>query len=143
MKNKDIEFYYKYVGMNLEQFALFEEKFHSESSFEMNSEMQFSYDIAKRILSCKISVVLSQEKEIFLKAILDSHFLIKEESVNQLIQDNELIIPIDLLIQFASLNYGSLRGVIYAKSINTKLNSVIIPPVFLQDVIKKPLHVKL
>lgn len=136
---------FRYSKIALEQFAIFSENGPTASDdSQLNTQIQFSYDNSSRMICCRVSVVLSDKDMPVLKADLDSYFEIQPESIASLTAANERIIfEPPHLIQFASLCYGSLRGIIYAKTIQTPLCNFILPPIYFSDIMDKPFEVKL
>lgn len=132
---------YKYVKMELEQFAMFDENIkHDVGEIQFQTETSFSYDKEQHVLCNKIIVTFTRNSNIpLIKAIMNSYFLIHENSVKEITnkENNNVIFHKNLLIQFASLNYGSLRGVLFLKTLNTELSNYILPPLFFKDIIDK------
>lgn len=141
--DKNIEIIYKYCKIELEQFAILEENYPAEmSDTQIQTGVQFSYDLDQHIICCDTSVMLMQGDRTLLKTQLKSYFDIQPESVEALKEGDAIVFDEPLLIQFASLSYGSLRGVIYAKTINTPFNNFILPPVYFSSIIDKPFVVE-
>ncbi|MDE5651056.1 MAG: hypothetical protein K2O30_08050 [Duncaniella sp.] len=127
---------YKFGKMELTQFALFEENYrHDVSDVQFQTEVQFSFDKAQNVLCSKIVINAVQAEKPLIKAELKSFFAIKPESVEMLMSDGKILFAPALLTQFASLCYGSMRGVVYAKSMGTQLCSLILPPVYFGSLI--------
>lgn len=137
--NTDIEIIYRYCKIELEQFAILEETYQSDmDDTQIQTGVQFSYDQDQHIICCDTSVILLQGDKTLLKTQLKSYFDLQPESVEALKEDGAIVFDEPLLIQFASLSYGSLRGVIYAKTLNTPFNNFILPPVYFSSIIDKP-----
>ena len=129
---------YKYNKMELEQFAMFEENCNPEpKEVQFQTEAQFSYDTDNYILCSKIIVNMSAQEKPLVKAELKSYFNLLPESVESLRKDGRITFAPPLLVQFASLCYGSIRGVIFTKTMGTPLNSFIVPPVYFGNLIDK------
>lgn len=79
----------------------------------------------------------SQDSRVFLESELQTFYSIDKESIEGMTNGNELVVPRGLLCQFASLAYGSYRGVLYMKTLNTPMNNLILPPLYLDEVIKE------
>ena len=60
------------------------------------------------------------------------------ESVASMIEDDCVVLPTNLMTQFASLGYGSMRGVIYAKTMGTPFENIILPPNDVQNIFTVP-----
>lgn len=129
---------YRFSKMELEQFAMFEENCNPEpKDVQFQTEAQFSYDTDNYILCSKIIVNMSAQEKPLVKAELKSYFNLLPESVENLRKDGRITFAPPLLVQFASLCYGSIRGVIFTKTMGTSLNSFIVPPVYFGNLIDK------
>lgn len=129
---------YRFNKMELEQFAMFEENCNPEpKEVQFQTEAQFSYDTDNYILCSKIIVNMSAQEKPLVKAELKNYFDLLPESVESLRKDSRIMFAPPLLVQFASLCYGSIRGVIFAKTMGTPLNSFILPPVYFGNLIDK------
>lgn len=130
---------YKYAKIELEQFAMFEENIkHEINEIQFQTETMFRYDKEQHVLCSKICVTFTKSNAPLIKAIINSYFLIHEDSIKEITsEDNRIIFPSSVLVQFASLNYGSLRGVIFLKTVNTELANYILPPVFFNEIINE------
>lgn len=123
------EILYQFICMELVQFATFEDCYvENDEDIEITNKFQFSYNFDENVMCCTSSVILSKENRIFLKADLASYFSIEPSSAESLKESEDFIAPAELLAQFASLTYGSIRGVIFAKTMGTALNNIILPP---------------
>ena len=129
---------YKYTKMELEQFAMFEENVLSEDKeIQFQTGVQFSFDAANNILCSKVIVTVSQESSPIMKIDLNNFFDISPESIANLRQEGKVVFPPPILVQFASLGYGSIRGIMYVKTMGTPLNTLILPPVYFGNIIDK------
>lgn len=129
---------YKYAKIELEQFAMFEENLLPEmSEVQFQTEVQFSFDKKNLVLCSKIVVTASQVEKPVMKADLRSFFEITSESIKMLRQEKKIMFPPQLLVQFASLCYGSMRGVIHVKTMGSPLNVFILPPIYFGNLIDK------
>lgn len=123
------EILYQFINMDLIQFATFVENYMDDGQdIEVANKFRFSYDFEENVMCCTVSVTLSKENGILLKADLASYFGIEPDSAEAMKSHEGLIAPADLLAQFASLAYGSVRGVVFAKTIGLPLNNLILPP---------------
>lgn len=130
---------YKYAKIELEQFAMFEDCLNKEQhKIQLQTEAQFQYDKEQSVLCSKITVTFLIGASPLMKAVANSYFLIHKDSINNITDENGLItFPKQILIQFASLNYGSLRGMIHLKTEGTRLANYILPPIFFNEIITK------
>jgi hypothetical protein len=129
---------YRFSKMELEQFAMFEENCNPEpKEVQFHTEAQFSYDKDNYILCSKIIINMASQEKPLVKAELKSYFNLSPESVENLRKDGRIVFAPHLLVQFASLCYGSIRGVIFAKTIGTPINNYVLPPVYFANLIDK------
>lgn len=130
---------YKYAKIELEQFALFEDSLNKgQHKIQLQTEAQFQYDKEQHVLCSKITVTFLTGESPLMKAVANSYFLIAEESIKHITDAHgSITFPKQVLIQFASLNYGSLRGMIHLKTVGTKLANYILPPMFFNEIITK------
>lgn len=132
---------YKFVKMDLVQFATFAEGYKLEDAeIEFFNQFQFAYNFEEHLVLCKTISEISKEKKLLLKADIDCTFKIEEKSAESLENDTEAILPPILLAQFGSLAYGSLRGALYVKTIGTPFNSIILPPNDIFSIFIEPQH---
>lgn len=135
---------YKFIKMDLTQFSPELERFDSSNeSVGIETNFNFSFNKTERILKCVINLTFIQDNQPFLKCELQTFFEISKESIEELTSENLVVFPKGLLCQFASLAYGSFRGVIYMKTINTNISNLILPPMYLSEVIKGDMKVEL
>ena len=114
-----------------------------DPSVGIETNFNFSFNKSEGILKCATNLTFIQNNQVFLKSELQTFFEIIKESIDELTNENVITIPRGLLCQFASLNYGSFRGVIYMKAINTTLSNLILPPMYLDEVIKDDMKIHL
>lgn len=133
---------YRFSGMELAQFAMFEENCGDGlSEVRFLTEAQFSYDKGNHTLCSTITVNMSNGEKPLVKAELKSIFDIQPDSIEGLRRDGRITFAPPLLVQFASLCYGSIRGVIFAKTMGTPVGNLILPPVYFGNLIDKGLEV--
>lgn len=120
---------FKFVKMDLVQFATFTDVLKAgDAEIEIFNRFQFAYNFEDHLVLCKTIIELSKQEEILLKAEFDCIFKIEQESASAIETGTDATIPQGLLAQFASLSYGSLRGVIHIKAVGTPFSNFILPP---------------
>lgn len=135
---------YKFIKLELTQFATFEEGYVEDNAeIEIVNKFQFAYNFEDSLICCTTSVMITKEADIVLKADLNSYFKLDSQSIEVLKDGNAIVIPVELLAQFASLSYGSMRGVIYAKTMESPLNKIVLPPNDLRTVFHSSLRFEL
>ena len=133
------QIFYRFIKLELTQFAIFEsDNIDDEKPLELSSSFQFAYSYYDDVVCCATTVVITKGNSPIMKAELKSYFNIMSESVASMIEDDCVVLPTNLMTQFASLAYGSMRGVIYAKTMGTPLEKIILPPNDVQNIFTVP-----
>ena len=131
---------FKFLKMDLTQFAIFVDNYPIETQkLGVCYRFQFAYNFEEHLVLCKTIIELSDNDKLVLKADLDCFFKIEEESAFAIEFNDEATLHPVLLVQLASLAYGSMRGVLYAKTLGTPLNNFILPPSEISPLLKDPL----
>lgn len=139
--NKGI--YYRFAGLELKQFATFENGYAEDSQeISISCKFTFAYNFSQHIVCCNNSVSIVKEGNVLVKAELDAYFAINPESIASISETDTVVLPSELQAQFASLTYGTMRGVIFAKTLGTPLNKIVLPPNDVQEVMKTPLRIQ-
>ena len=134
----DAPILFKFIKMDLTQFATFTDGFKSEDAeIEIFNRFQFAYNFEEHLVLCKTIIEISKEKKLLLKADLDSIFKIDVGSAPSIENETAAILPPGLLAQFASLAYGSMRGVLYFKTAGTPFCNFILPPNEVSSIFKE------
>lgn len=128
---------YRYRKIDLEQFAILsEDSIRTDEEVVFRTDLEFGYDKEHRLLSNKMTVTSTCGDNTLMKAVMTSYFEISDDSVTELTDENGRIVfdPMSL-VQFASLNYGSLRGALYIKTYGTNIQDIVLPPVYFHKII--------
>lgn len=129
---------YSFIKLDLAQFATFEtDHIDNETNLELSCSFQFAYS-PEHVVCCTTTVIIKRGNSPILKAGLDSYFKIQPDSVVSLTEDDYVVLPTFLMTQFASLGYGTMRGLIYAKTMGTNLENIILPPNDVQNIFITP-----
>lgn len=135
--------YYRFANLALRQFATFEDSYtEDDREIEVSCKFTFAYNFARNIICCTNSVSIAKNGDMLVKAALDAYFAINPQSAASISEGDAIVLSPELQAQFASLTYGTMRGVIFAKTIGTPLNKVVLPPNDLLEVMKKPLCIQ-
>ena len=131
------KYYYRFRNVSVELFDRKEEFYSSGNSMDFDANVAFNFRKEENLLRCKFTIIVSQSKEEILKTVLVCDFEIKDESIKEATQENgSIIFSKSLLIQLASLNYGTLRGVLVERLRGSKMASIILPPLYVESIIK-------
>ncbi len=107
---------FSFIKLDLVQFATFEADYiDDEMPLDLSSSFLFVYS-SDDVVCCTTTVVITKANNPVLKAELNSYFKIRLTSAAFLTKDDCVVLPTVLMAPFVSLGYGSMRGVIYAKT---------------------------
>ncbi len=128
---------YKYSKIDLEQFAvLTDAPIDNNAEIKIRTDLEFAYTRENRLLANKITITATDNDQMLMKAVMSSYFEIAPDSIEEISEDDgRLVFDPMSLVQFASLNYGSLRGALYVKTANTPLKDLVIPPIYFHKII--------
>lgn len=131
------KYYYRFRDVSVELFDRKEEFYSNKEHMNFDAGVSFKFISEINVLRCKFTVVVSQDKGEILRTVLVCDFDIKDESIKEATQQDESIVfSKSLLIQIASLNYGTLRGVLIERLKGTEMASIILPPLYVESIIK-------
>lgn len=133
---------YRFSKMDLRQFATFEENYGDGKDIAMNCAYQFAYSSENNIVRSVLSLKMSKNELPLIKAELDIYFGLHPESAAAMTDEEYVVLPANLLRQFASLCYGSMRGILYVKTQGTPLSDIILPPSNMQDIFTEPIRIR-
>jgi hypothetical protein len=138
------QLFYQFVQLDLIQFETFVQTIHEdkEISMELSSSFRFDYNFALHRVCCTTTVAVNQENTPVLSAELNAYFQIQEVSESSITESDCVVLPIGLMAQFASLGYGTMRGIIYAKTMGTPLDKIVLPPNDVQKLFTTPARFK-
>lgn len=137
------EVYYKFVSLDLSQFATFEEGYNEDKQdIDVSCKFSFTYNFVQNHVCCSNSIFITKNGLPLMKAELDATFAINDSSVKTMTDGGEIVLQPELQAQFASLTYGTMRGVIFAKTLNSPLNKIILPPNDVLEIFNKSIRFK-
>lgn len=135
---------YKFIRMDLESFTTHEDKHPGDKDeFGISNSFDFAYSFQIEAVLVKTSLRITEEGETVIEAVLSTFFQLDSITASKLKGDNgSIVLPPELLAQFASLSYGSLRGILYAKTMGTDLEKLILPPNEIRGLFHSPMEFK-
>lgn len=134
--DKQVQLQYRYLKISDDQFATFEENYDPSSNVDFQNSISFSFNYDNNVLTCSEVITYMQGEKVILKLGLNSFFMIHPDCVSELTNEGKLCCPKEFLWQFASLNYGSIRGVLYERTKDSELNALVLPPFYFDQLIK-------
>ena len=122
---KDIEFSIK--GIKTEQFALFEENHLDKGKINFETNLSYGLNAEERDFIVSIKFTFEMKKKPFITIQVNCNFEIGLESFNDLIVEDEIIIPNWFIAHMAMITVGTSRGILHSKTEGTIFNKYIIP----------------
>lgn len=133
---KQIQVGYRLAKIDINKFDTHADNL-KDGEAEFRTEVQFAYSGTQHSVLCLVRINMVQQENPLMESEIGCHFELTPESVEAMKQEDNIVIPAFILIQFASLCYGTMRGVIHTKTEGMPLNRFILPPMYFQEVIKQ------
>ena len=134
---------YRIKSMQVTSSCIDSKKYTKEGEMQIKNSLSFTMAVKECMLLCKHGLVLKKKGNVFAEIILETIFLIAPDSVEGMKSDNKLVIPRGFLVQCGSISYGTLRGVVLKSASEEGLDNIIIPPVFINTIIKDSMVIDL
>lgn len=119
------------------------EKYSDEGSTKIGNSFSFIINEENCLLLCSHKLVLKKHESVFAEVTLETIFAITPESFKEMKKDGKIEISKDFLVQCGSISYGTLRGVVLQDAKKAGLDNIIIPPLYVDTIIKEPMVVDL
>lgn len=126
---------YKIGQIKILQFAIFPDKYVNGEEVQIHTSFSFGHNVALDSIRCTAAFSFLQKEELLLISETQCFFNIAQEGIEQLRKEHE--IPVDFLRYMATIATGTVRGIIHAKTEGTVLNTIILPPINLVNLIEK------
>lgn len=122
---KEIEFSIK--GIKTEQFALFEENHLDKGKINLETNLSYGLNTEERDFVISMKFTFEMKKKPFITIQVNCNFEIGIESFNDLIVNEEIVIPSSFIAHMAMITVGTSRGILHAKTEGTIFNKYILP----------------
>ncbi len=139
MNNDNIRFALRKI--ETEQFAINEDGYVKGEKINLSNEFRFGADFDRKII--KVSTYFKFEilNIPFLLFGVSCYFEIEPESWNCLINKSELVLPSEAATHLLLLTIGTARGVLHAKTENTKFNNYYLPTLDVSQMITENIRI--
>lgn len=135
-----IEFNYSHI--KLDQFATFNGTSNQRPLvFQTSGGIQTGFNYEAKTIVITVSTDVKVENQIIMKIKVSSFFEISPDSWESLKQDGFVVIPKDFLFHIGGLAVSTVRGILFAKTEGTDLNSYIMPIIYMDQVIHSDLRI--
>lgn len=137
------QLFYSFIGLELVQFSVYNNNCEGDAEpLELSNAFLFAYNFDDEVVCCTTIIEITKEGRPVLRAELKSYFKIQSESVKAMTEGNCVTLPTNLMAQCASLGYGTMRGVIFVKTMGTSLEKLILPPSDILNAFDEPVKFK-
>lgn len=126
---------YKISKIETSQFAIFPDNFVLNSNVAIESTSSFNVRDDLSQVRNTFSIKFLQNDKLVLTMEIKCYFDIKPEAFDLI--KKEGVIPVNFLRYMSTITVGTARGVISAKTEGSVLNSIVLPPINLVDLIKE------
>lgn len=136
---KNIAFRMNHI--KVEQFAVSNDK-QTDPKRKYNIETAIRYEMMQesRQLGCQYKVQYINRGKVDLLIMISCDFEIEQTSWKNMITKSKLTVPSSFLKYMADQTIGTTRGILFEKTINTKFDQLILPPINLDEIIKTNLQ---
>lgn len=137
MENKVINIGFILEAIKIEQFAVLHEKHNENSDSTLAASVQFMVDHLNRKVGVFLQFQFIQNEEIFIKLVTSCHFGFNEETWAQYykIEQNQVIVPKEVLAHLTMITTGTSRGILFAKTEASIFSKYMIPTLNVQEMI--------
>lgn len=135
------EIKYKIAGFDLMRFSPNYGKLDKDKDIEGHFGFDFAYNNERHTVRSLIYMTLTQGTEEIVSIEFATYVEIAEESLSMLVKDSVFTLTSGMQAQFATFGYGALRGVMYMKTINTPIESIIAPPLVMEEQFKEDIEI--
>lgn len=134
---------FKLIGLKTEQFATIEKNYNAEKEVNLSHQLRFAAIEEHHTISVRSDFNFEIEKQPFLVIGVAGHFQVSEDIFNSFKEGDGsvLIVPKGFVAHLAMLTVGSTRGVLHAKTENTKYNRYLLPTVNVAAIIKEDVRI--
>ncbi|NVO09334.1 MAG: hypothetical protein HXX16_05155 [Bacteroidales bacterium] len=140
-KIKDKEYIVSFVlrGVQTEQFATIDNIFKNEDTIQIQANIDFGVNEESKIIGCIAKFQFEVQNQPFIIIGVKCNFEIEPKSWDSFIsaETSSITFPKDVLCHLAVITIGTARGVLHAKTENTKFNQFFLPTVNVNNLIKE------
>ena len=137
-----MEIQFKYSAIRTDQYAIFDcPSGFSIQNCSLNGEVQTANNYEARSIMIKVMANIRCDEKLILTLGVSSFFEIEENSWNAMISDGFVTIPKDFLWHIGGLAVSTTRGILFSKTESTDLNRIILPIIYMDQVIKSDMKI--
>lgn len=129
---------FRIVKITIDNFSIDNEtKVCNDAPLDIESNFSFGVDTEGHVVKCDSEYEFIFDSKTILSLRIGSFFEIESEAFNDFFNSKrDFSINKDFLRHMATISVGTARGVIFAKSENTPIANIVLPPINLMEAIK-------
>lgn len=131
------------IGIKTEQFAIIEKAYSESGKTKFGAGLQFKIDEKQKQVGVFLTLSFEQNNNVFLTIEVSGHFKIKEESWKSFVENDKLSFPRNFMAHLTMIVVGTARGVLHAKTEDTKFNKFLVPTINVNDLVKEDVVFKI
>ena len=133
---------YRYSHIKLDQFATFDvTTVQQPLLFQSSGEVQTGCNYEARTVLISVLANVKVEDKLILTIKTSSYFELSQETWDGLKQDGYVVVPKDFLYHLGGLAFSTTRGVLFAKTEGTDLNTFVLPIIQMDKIIHADLKI--
>ena len=127
------------LKITTEQFAIIESAYIESETIQLGAGVEFGVDDKQKVVACIVRFELMMKNSPFLIIHVRCDFGVEEGAWEQFSceEKNSICFPKGFASHLAVLTVGTARGVLHAKTENTKFNEFFLPTVNINDFVKE------
>ncbi len=123
--------------INTQQFAIIEDGFDGNNDkFKIEINLGFGVDTVNRSMLSSVKIQFVQNKKPFLIIEVSCEFDIDKEFWKEFNGENSVTVPKGFMAHLAMITVGTTRGVLHAKTKDTKFNEFVLPTINVSKMIE-------
>lgn len=128
---------YRIAQIRTPQFAIFPDNYDKQKDVNIHVGVSFNVTNPLHLIKCIFHVDYSQGERPLMKTVVECVFEIAKEAAEEIKKTGK--IKVEFLRYVGTITVGTARGVIAAKTENTEINHLVLPPVNLVEHLKEDL----
>ena len=126
---------FKMSRIAVPQFAILQDTL-PQTSIELSTELSFQYSMEAMQIACGVNYKFRTDDSVFLILVCQCDFKIHPEDWKNMQTEDGLTIPKSVMEILAAHTIGTSRGILFCKTESTPFNSLIIPPINVENMMK-------
>lgn len=133
------------LKITTEQFAIIESAFSDSENIQLGAGIEFGIDDKHKVVACIVRFELMIKNSPFLIIHVRCEFGIEKDAWSEFFcnEKKSICFPKGFASHLAILTVGTARGILHAKTENTKFNEYFLPTININDFVKEDVSFEL